>query len=393
MQKTKLINASKRRIKMDKNKKIKILKDIIQIRSVNENEEEVAVYLKELLNKYNIPSVLIPYSPGRSSLVAELIGSGNGKVLGFTGHLDVVDAGDETRWQYPPYSGHVEEGRMYGRGTTDMKSGLAALTIAMIELNEKSIPFNGKIRLLATLGEEVGELGAMQLTEKGYADDLDGLIIGEPTKHKIAYTHMGSINYSVISHGKSAHSSMPHEGINAINHLNEFISEANSEMDNISLSYEDEVLGRTIHNITVISGGNQVNSIPETAELQANIRSIPAYSNDRIIDLLQSVIDRLNLKGHNLELKIDFNKISVKSDRNSKLIQAIQKVSERDLPLTGLSATTDAAEFTKSLKPFDLAIYGPGEPAMPHQVDEYVEIENYLEMIEMYQKIAIEYLK
>lgn len=378
---------------MDKNEKINILKEIIQIQSVNENEEEVAVYLKDLLDRYSISSVLIPYAPGRSSLVAELHGLKSGKLLGFTGHLDVVDAGDESKWKYPPYSGHVEGNRMYGRGTTDMKSGLAAMTIAMIELKEKNAPFKGKIRLLATVGEEVGELGAMQLTKLGYADDLDGLIIGEPTRHRIAYTHMGSINYTVTSHGKSAHSSMPEEGINAINHLNEFITEVNREMESISQSYTDEVLGRTIHNITVISGGNQVNSIPETAELQANIRSIPAFSNDRIIELLQSVIFSLNQKGHRLELRIDFNKPSVKSDRNSPLIEAILKVSERDLPLIGLSATTDAAEFTKSSNRFDLAIYGPGVPTLPHQVDEYVEIDNYLEMVEEYQKIAREYLK
>lgn len=378
---------------MKKEEKVQILKDIVQIKSVNEKEEEVANYLKELLKKYGIESTLVNYSPGRSSLVAEL-GNGEGKVLGFTGHMDVVDAGDESQWKYPPYEGHVEGNKMYGRGTTDMKSGLAAMVIALIELKENKTPFNGKIKLLATVGEEVGELGSQQLTEEGYVDDLDGLIIGEPSNYNLVYTHMGSINYTVVSHGKSAHSSMPKQGINAINHLNDFITEANGEMDNITEKYEDEVLGRTIHNVTVIHGGNQVNSIPETASLQANIRSIPGYSNEDIINTLQVIVDKLNKKtDYHLELKMDFNKQSVKSPKDSSLIQSILKVSEKDLPLTGISATTDAAEFTKSEQPFDLVVYGPGEPTLPHQVDEYVKIDNYLDMIEQYQKIAAEYLK
>ncbi|WP_313468323.1 M20/M25/M40 family metallo-hydrolase, partial [Carnobacterium sp.] len=177
-------------------------------------------------------------------------------------------------------------------------------------------------------------------------------------------------------------------------HLNEFITEANRAMDNITEKYEDEVLGRTIHNVTVIHGGNQVNSIPETASLQANIRSIPSYSNDDIIHTLQAIVDKLNEKtDYHLELKVDYNKQSVKSPKDSALIQSILNVSDKDLPLTGLSATTDAAEFTKSAQPFDLVVYGPGEPTLPHQVDEYVQIDNYLDMIEQYQNIAKEYLK
>lgn len=103
------------------------------------------------------------------------------------------------------------------------------------------------------------------------------------------YAHMGSINYSVVSHGKEAHSSMPEEGINAINNLNEFITEANQQMAEVTANYENPELGRTIHNVTVIKGGTQVNSIPGQAALQGNIRSIPEFSNDQVIALLQKL--------------------------------------------------------------------------------------------------------
>ncbi|MEG0158609.1 ArgE/DapE family deacylase [Carnobacterium sp.] len=377
---------------MKKQEKIKVLQDVIQIKSVNGNEEEVALYLKKLFAQHGIESNLVPYSTGRSNLVATL-NKGTGKVLGLTGHMDVVDPGDESAWTYPPFAAHIEDNKLYGRGSTDMKSGLVAMAITMIELKEAETPFKGTIKLLATIGEEIGEIGSEQLTTEHYADDLDGLIIGEPSGYNLVYTHMGSINYSVVSHGKEAHSSMPNEGYNAINHLNRFITEINKQMENIALTYDNKVLGKTIHNVTVISGGNQVNSIPGEAKLQGNIRSIPEFGNEKIISILEQVITHLNEnESYKLELKIDYNKIPVHTSTESSLIQVIQSQFKNKLPLIGLSGTTDAAEFTKSAKPFDFVVFGPGITKLAHQVDEYVEIDSYLDMIEKYQSIAINYL-
>jgi succinyl-diaminopimelate desuccinylase len=377
---------------MKESEKVSILQDVIKIKSVNGNEEEVANYLKELLKKHGIESELVEYAPGRSSLVAYL-GDDRQKVLGFSGHMDVVSAGDESEWTFPPFDAHIEGNKLYGRGATDMKSGLVAMVIAMIELKENKTPLKGTIKLLATVGEEVGELGAEQLTTKGYADDLDALIIGEPTNYNLMYAHMGSINYAVVSTGKEAHSSMPDQGINAINHLNEFITEVNRKMNEVTANYENSELGRTIHNVTVIEGGTQVNSIPGKASLQGNIRSIPDFNNDKVIALLQEIVDQLNQKeDYQLALTIDYNKIPVKAEKDSPLIQTIQAQFEQPLPLLTAAGTTDLAEFTKAENDFDCVVFGPGVPTLPHKVDEYVEIDNYLDMIEKYQGIAQSYL-
>lgn len=377
---------------MEKERKISILQDVIRIKSVNDNEEEVAKYFQDLLGEYDIESELIPWRKGRSNLVAT-IQKGEGKVLGISGHLDVVAAGDESQWKYPPYEAHIDGNKMYGRGSTDMKAGTSALVISLIEMKEAGIPFEGTIKLMLTVGEEVGELGAVQLTEMGYADDLDALLIAEPSNFNLCYAHKGSINYTVESHGKTAHSSMPDEGINAINQLNQFITKANQEMNQVTAGYTNNVLGKFTHNITIINGGSQVNSIPEYAALQANIRSIPEFSNDKTIGLLEKIIDEMNqdIRGK-LKLKIDFNKLPVESDLNSELIQNIQKLFDDDLPLIGIPGTTDAAEFIKAEKEFDVVIFGPGVPNLPHQLDEYVEIDNYLEFIEVYKKLFSSYL-
>lgn len=378
---------------MEKNQKIEWLQDIIKMETINGNEEIVAKYIQNKLKQVNISTELIQYADNRSSLVATIKKGNSDKVLGLTGHMDVVDPGDASDWKYPPFSATIEGNKLYGRGSTDMKSGLMAMVIAMIELQEEQKEFNGTIKLLATVGEEVGELGAEQLTNLGYVDDLDGLIVGEPSNYNLVYTHMGSINYTVTSEGKEAHSSMPQEGYNALNHLIDFSYHINQKIDEISSNYVNEELGSTIHNITIMNGGKQVNSIPNFASLQGNIRSIPEFSNDDIIKVLQDTVDELNKnQPYKLKLTIDYNKLSVKANKQSELIKVIQQQFDEPLPLIGIGATTDTAEFIKSSNPFEFIVFGPGESTLPHQVNEYVDIDNYLDMIDKYKQIILTYL-
>lgn len=386
-------NSKKEGVNMERQRKIQILKDIVNINSTNGHEEQVANYLQKLLAEHGIESEKVQYDVDRASLVSE-IGSSDEKVLAFSGHMDVVDAGDVSKWKFPPFEATEHEGKIYGRGATDMKSGLAAMVIAMIELHEEKQKLNGKIRLLATVGEEVGELGAEQLTQKGYADDLDGLIIGEPSGHRIVYAHKGSINYTVKSTGKNAHSSMPEFGVNAIDNLLLFYNEVEKFVKSIDAT--NEILGDFIHNVTVIDGGNQVNSIPEKAQLQGNIRSIPEMDNETVKQVLVKNINKLNKQENvNLELIFDYDKQPVFSDKNSDLVHIAKSVAsdivKEEIPLLGISGTTDAAEFTKAKKAFPVIIFGPGNET-PHQVNENVPVENYLEMIDVYKRIAIEFL-
>ena len=152
---------------MEKQKQIDILAKLISIKSVNDNESEVADYIESLFAPYQDQGVQIDrvqYAPGRDNLVVT-IGSGD-QILGFSGHEDVVSAGDESDWQTDPFQATIKDGNLYGRGASDMKSGLAALIISMLEmLEDNSVP--GKIRLLCTVGEETGEYGAAQLTKEG----------------------------------------------------------------------------------------------------------------------------------------------------------------------------------------------------------------------------------
>lgn len=371
--------------------KIKLLQDIIKIDSTNDNEKEVATYLENVFLQYGVKSKQVDYAKGRSSLVTE-IGTGN-KTLSFSGHMDVVSAGDESQWSYNPFAGVEVDGKIYGRGATDMKGGLAAMVVAMVELLEEG-NLNGKIRLLATTGEEVGLYGARQLTEEGYAEGLSAMIIGEPTQNNIVYAHKGVYTYKVISEGISAHSSMPELGVNAIDKLVVFYNQLQEELSKITV--ENEALGPLVHNMSLINGGVQINSVPESASLTANVRTIPEFNNEQMTQMLTRIIEEINSEdpSSKLVLNITQDTAPMFSEKDSRIVKVASKVAKEiigeELPVIGVPAGTDASEFTKAKETFPIIIFGPGNDT-PHQVDEYIEVNNYLEMIEIYKKIAKEY--
>lgn len=379
---------------MNKEEKISVLQDVIKIKSENNNETAVAEYFQRLLAEYGIESKLIEYVPGRSNLVAEIKGTQPGKVLAYSGHMDVVAAGDLKEWTYDPYGAEIVDGKMYGRGTTDMKAGLTAIVLALIELKESGKDFSGTLRLAASVGEEIGMYGSKQLTDEGYLDDIDAMIIGEPSgKEGIITAHKGSVQYEVISHGRAAHSSIPEKGINALMQMNAFITKADAKFEAAGKTANNEKLGRMLNVFTVIEGGTQINSVPEQTILKANARTIPECDNQVVLDILNSTIEEINatINGR-LELNVLQNNMAVERSDESALVQSIRKVTGRDLPAVGLGGATDASNFCRVEKKFDLAIFGPGETALAHTVDEYVEVDDYLYFCDLFVDVAKDYL-
>ena len=279
--------------------------------------------------------------------------------------MDVVEAGDESEWDFPPFSGEIDGDKLYGRGTTDMKSGLAALAIAMCELKEEGTDLNGRIRFLATVGEEIGRIGSKQLFKEGYADDIDGLIIAEPSSSIIAYTHIA-----------------------------DFVLHFNDAMDKVVNEYENSELGRVAASVTVINGGDQVNSIPARATIEGNIRTIPEFPNAEVKKVIDNILDELNQKeDYNLSITYDVDDNAVEKAKDSSLVQIFDKLTADDVKPGGISPVTDAEAFASMDKDFDLVIYGPGEENLPHQLNEYVSVEDYLSKIDLFKEAIKEYLK
>lgn len=402
--------------------KIKILSDIVAIETVDRNEEDVANYLATLLSEYGIDSKVIPTGiPGRANLVAE-IGS-DSPVLAISGHMDVVSAGNAETWTSDPYTLTERDGKLFGRGSTDMKGGLAALVIAMIEIKEQGLLERGTLRLLATYNEENGAVGSIQLEEAGYVSDVDAIVIGEPTTGMIHPSHKGSMNFVVSSRGKSVHSSRPRGGINAIDPLMDFalafkeaFKEATKDISFGQLDFSpvlnlygavegddagnqelDQLLKQPTFIVTVFRGGDQVNTIPDHAEVVFNIRTVPEFDNEAVKGVFAEVYQEFLDKGADFDLQLTLDLKPLNGGVNSDLVQLTKTLGatylNQDLEVVPMTGGTDGANFVAN-KPagYPIIIFGPGSTTS-HQIDEYVDKDEYLTFVNLYIDLLATYLE
>lgn len=382
---------------MEDKEKIKILQDLIQINSVNGNELEVAEYLHKLFAKSNLEAKIDDFGNKRANLVLD-IGQGE-KVLGLTGHMDTVALGNEDKWSYLPLEAKIDGDRLYGRGAADMKSGLAALAIAIIELSDLE-KISGHIRFIATAGEEYGTPGANRLRDLGVAKDLDALVVGEATNGDIIYAHSGSFNYRIVSRGKSVHSSTPELGNNALDALVDFAAIERTLFDDVP---RDPYLGELKHSVTILNVGEQVNTIPDEGELYGNIRPTSAFNNKQIIERLKSAVDEVNDKnGAKLTFELIHDWYPVVSNPEDDFVQTALTVSQevfsnyvegKQPELITMNGATDASVFVKDNTNLPVIILGPGESNVSHQIDEYTTISSYLALVEIYKQIILRYFE
>lgn len=400
---------------------LQFLKDIVEIKTVNDNEIEVARYLKDLLEKHDIKADIdeIKGHDNRANLIAS-IGEGH-PVVAISGHMDVVSEGDPNNWQFPPFELTEQDGFLYGRGTSDMKAGLAALVIAMIEIYQSGALKQGTIKLMATAGEEMQQLGSEQLYKEGYMDDVDALVIAEPSESGIVYAHKGSMDYQIVSRGQAAHSSMPVVGQNAIKPLLDFVRNIDEEYEAIRKELqceqfdfkhvierikgrvgdkvEEEEIERVINglviNHTIIQGGNQVNSVPDMATTDYNIRTVPEFNNDQVKALFKKHIEQINNEGGQLEEDMYLDLDPVLTTGENRLIALGQQVAahifKRDVVATPTVGVTDASNLLRDKdEHFSFLMFGPG--TVPHQVNEHVNKETYHQFVDYYIELLTSYL-
>lgn len=406
---------------MDKTERLAILDDLIKLATPNGNEKLVADYLEKLFAKHNIPTEHVTYADNRDNLIAT-VKKNDGPILGFTGHEDVVDPVDPSKWTYGPYEPTHTDGKIFGRGTADMKAGLAGLVIAMIELHDNP-QFHGNLKLIATVGEEKGEVGSKQLAKGGYVNDVEALIVGEPSnasseqvmaamiqgglikipaadankvhsRQSFYRAHKGSVTYKVVSHGRAAHSSMPEASINALANLIKFYQKQDDYFATLR-GYSDDVLGVTIPAVTIMKAGEQENTIPDYAELTVKIRTIPEYNNDKLIADLQKIIAELNQEPKmSLEFQLSSSNWPVKTEADAKLIkiahESYQDIFKQPALAIGAPGGTDASQFIQANPQLDVIVAGPGNESA-HQVNEFVIESDYLNYIELYKEIAQKY--
>jgi succinyl-diaminopimelate desuccinylase len=365
------------------------------VNSVNPqgNEKKVAETIQSYLKSTSLQVELDDLGNNRANLFATYPNGGkDGKYLVYSGHFDTVPTG-KVKWEHDPFSGEVVDNKVFGRGATDMKSGVAAMVLALKYLDQAGVKLNGKLQFVGTAGEEVDGFGAKKVVEKEQIDKATALVVSEPSENQLFHAHKGCLWLEITIYGKTAHGSMPDKGINAILMMNELIN----QLQTYQFEYTPHsVLGHPTLNIGTIEGGVKTNVVPDQCKMTVDIRTVPGQSNEQILKDLENIVSSIAAKSKaNYEIKLLNNMASVGTSESDDFIKLAIDTGKKHLNLelrpSGVNYYTDASVYCPHLK-VPAFIFGPGIPTLDHQPNEYVEIDKFIESIRYYMALAIDYL-
>lgn len=403
-----------KRIDNDEKEIISLCSNLVRIPSENppgdtrKLVEFVASFLKE---KGVEPQIYAPQA-GMPNIVARVQGKEKGRRLVFNGHLDTYPAGDPGLWKRNPFSGQAEDGKLFGRGVSDMKAGDTASITAFLYLAEHRERLKGEVVLTLVSDEETGgEWGICWLLDHVPEVRGNAVLNGEPSDCDLLnFAEKGQIWMKVSSRGKAAHGAYTHMGFNAIQNLNRFLIElAGLEKlkvtsDQISAVLREgrevvdaakgegatDVLGRITVNVGTISGGLKLNLVPDYCEAEVDIRP-PQGS--RTADILRE-IEAIRAGYQGIECKIIHMKEPNYTSLDEEIIKLTLKNAEkvrghRIYPSSGIGAT-DCRHFR--LRGIPCAVYGPRSYQMGAP-DEYVTIKDLIDTVKVHMLTSFEYLE
>lgn len=370
---------------------IEFLQKILQIdtSSPSGNEDAVAKVLQARAERAGLYARRISVAPNRTNLEVRLDGL-SGTKLFLCGHMDTVAVG-EGEWSYPPFFGKLVGNRLYGRGASDMKSGLAAMYLALEKLYEDGVTLPGKVVFLATAGEEVDSCGARAYLQEKTMEDVDALVIGEPTNEKIAIGHKGALWLEINVFGKTAHGSMPQFGVNAVRHMAHIIEWI--EEYALQWKWSQNVLGESSMAVTKIAGGMQTNVIPDFCSLHVDIRTVPPQRHDELIAELKQKLNDFTQKYEGLSISVKplLDRAAILSDPSQKIIETALSVKGlKTSDCRGMPYYTDGSVLNPR-NTIPTLIYGPGNEKLAHQPDEWVDVDAYLRSIHFYKELVLQY--
>lgn len=318
---------------------------------------------------------------GRCNLVASLCDPNAGRPpLGFTGHLDTVPLGDQP-WTRDPFGGELVDGKLFGRGSSDMKGGVAAFVAAAVAQAEHLRRGPGVV-LLITAGEETGSVGARALAEARLVPAMSGLVVAEPTSNQPFLGHKGVLWLELVVSGVTAHASMPEQGVNAIHRALPVLSALAAFRPDVPAH---PALGAPTTNLGTVRAGININSVPDQAIIGFDMRSLPGMDHAALRAQVAALV------GPEVMLRTLLDLPAVWTAPDDPFARTIQEVANAVTGETrepgGAPYFTDASVFTPFLGNVPTLILGPGEAAQAHQTDEYCLAHRIEEATEIYARL------
>jgi len=361
-------------------------------------EEAVVRELKNFLEAHDISSEIKEISEGRPNLVATLDGSRKGPHLLFCGHTDTVPPNVGS--SEDPFAASEKDGRLYGRGTTDMKGALAAMAGALAALKCSGELVRGKVTFAAVIDEEMESLGVESLILSGFR--ADGAIVGEPTSNKIAIGHKGLEWLSVEFEGRAAHGGTPQAGINAISAAAHFVHLVEAELPPAFLRRRDPVLGLPVINLGTISGGDQPSTVAARCVIKLDRRWVMTETIDQVFEDLETIVQKVRQARPGLKTYISRVPGGMATmihgpmtiDPGHAIVKAAQKsmaeAGREPTPLTVFPAWTDGSLLSREAK-IPTIIWGPGELDYAHSPEESIKLSDVTLAAELYAAMALHF--
>ena len=324
------------------------------------------------------------FAEGRTSLIAQ-IGGADKPPICFTGHIDTVPLG-AARWHHDAFAGETDGDRLYGRGSTDMKSGIAAFVAAAIELGPRLARSPG-IVIVITAGEEIGCEGAKYLADRKLLDRAGAIVVAEPTANYPYIGHKGLAWFEIETEGVTAHGSMPEFGDNAILKMARVIG----DLEKFRFAVEThEVMGKPTLNVGTIHGGLNTNSVPDEARITVDTRTVPGVDHGHLCASLESL---LAPRGARVRKIVDT--ASLYTDPANEWVQEVFEICTpflegRPTPRT-ITFSTDGSDLKRGFGGPPAVILGPGEPRLAHQTDEWCSISRIDQSVDVFRSIMLKW--
>jgi succinyl-diaminopimelate desuccinylase len=376
---------------------IGFLQELIRTESINPpgHTRRVIRVIADKLDSFGAEYETVSVDESRQSIVAWLNRNTHPCII-LNSHIDTVPEGDLSKWTYSPFSGELRDGRIHGRGAADAKGSVCAMIMAVKALAVSGLEFQGSVVVNPVCDEETGgEKGTAHLLSSGfYAPDY--AVIGEITDNQAAIAEKGVIFLHLRTEGKSAHASTPWDGVNAIEGMMEILAAVKNHFHTHMSPHRHPLTPPPSINFGTIRGGIKTNMVAESCEATVDIRPIPGMDTQAVVKGLEAVLTTQAELHPHLLIHGEFQVLGVpfETDPEEDLVHVIRQVLRwRSLPdePVGYAQVSDGRFFAERGIP--TVILGPGNPALAHTHDEYVEVDDVVEAAKIYALTILEILR
>jgi acetylornithine deacetylase len=377
---------------IDRKDVVSLLSDLVRIPSIHPRmggggEAEIAGYLADRLRGLGLAPTVTEVQPGRPNVVVTLPGKPGGMHLLFEAHTDTVPP---STGQAEPFTPRLDGDRLYGRGSCDTKASVTAAFLALASI----LPVRERrasITVAFTVGEELGHDGAKFLAASGFR--ADGAVIGEPTGLDVVAAHKGAVRWKMVTRGRSAHSSTPERGCNAIVKMASVIRVLEERLIPQLKERRHPLLGSPTLCVGRIEGGLQVNVVPDRCSIELEWRILPGESWEGARKELEAALAPARAEDPELEVAIEEPYqifAGMETPPDAPIVRLAQEAVRRmdgEHPVRGVAYGTDGAELSPAGIP--CVILGPGDIAQAHTAAEYVEIQQVVKAAAIYREIML----